>query len=108
MNKRNSSLDIYNPKVILLSKKYHVSPKCIAYIRAAIGSKRYDKNSLIEHIEIENKQRVEAIEHHKNMVMDERDRSRLIKYTKINIYFRNGVVDFLQDLNDTQLQDVLN
>jgi len=105
-NKRRP-LDTHSPRVQELSKHYNISAKVIAYIRAAFKD-GYTKNSLIEHIQVENKRREQAIEQHKlDMNIEKEQRDNLIKYTTFNIHFREGVIEVLNRLPEIQLNDIL-
>lgn len=105
--KRRTPLNTRDPRVQVLSDKYNLSLKVIAYIRAAIGSKRYTKQTLIEHIQTENKGRLEAIERHKiSEMLSFADKEKLIHYTTVNIQFREGVVESLQTLGDEDILDI--
>lgn len=105
--RRKTPLNTRDPRVQKLSEKYNLAPKTLAYIRAAIGSKRYTKQSLIEHIEFENKGRLEAIEKHKvSETLSFEDKEKLIHYTNINISFRQGVVETLLSLSEEDLLDI--
>jgi hypothetical protein len=101
-------LDVNDPRVQILSERYNMTPKSIAYIRSAILEGRYNKYSLINHIAITNKRRREAIEEHKlNKLLSEEQREKLISYTNINITFREGVVEILNRLTEYELRDIL-
>jgi len=107
-NKKRTPLNTRDPRVQELSQQYNIAPKAVAYIRAAIGSGRYNRNTLIEHIEYENKGRFEAIERHKtSTVFTRQQKEDLIKYTEINIKFRNGVAELLETMPDNVLSDLL-
>jgi len=108
-NRRRVFLDLKNPRVQELSRKYNLQPKAVAYIRQAIGSKEYTKETLIRHIGIANYKRHKAIEVHKiDIRLTPERREKLIEYTMINIKFREGVVDFLRQIEQDQLDDILN
>lgn len=107
--RQKTPLNTRDPRVLKLSEKYNLTPKTIAYIRAAIGSKRYTRDTLIEHIEFENKGRMQAIDsHYKNKDISAEQREKLIEYTQINIDFRNGVVDVLRNLTHDDIVDICN
>lgn len=107
--RQKTPLNTRDPRVLKLSEKYNLTPKTIAYIRAAIGSKRYTRDTLIEHIEFENKGRMQAIDsHYKNKDISAEQREKLIEYTQINIDFRNGVVDVLRNLTQEDIVDICN
>ena len=107
-NQRNKTpLNTRDPRVQKLSQQYNLTAKTVAYIRAAIGSKQYTRETLIEHIETENRGRVEAIEKHKvNEQLSFADKERLIHYTELNMQFRNGVVEVLLELNEEDIIDI--
>ena len=107
--RRRTPLNTLDPRVGVLSGKYNLTPKTVAYIRAAIGSKRYTKESLVEHIEFENKGRLEAVERHKiSEQLSQQDKENLVHYTEINIQFREGVVEILSRLSSEELLDICN
>lgn len=105
-----NNLDYKEPIVLELSIKHNLKPKLVAYVRAAIIGEfaRYNKETLIEHIKIDNEKRLKAIEEHKvSKVLSAEERERSIKGTQVNIDFRNGVVDFLNTVSDEVLNDIL-
>lgn len=107
--RRKTPLNTRDPRVIKLSEKYNLTPKTVAYIRAAIGSRRYTKQTLIEHIEFENRGRMQAIDsHYKNKQISAEQREKLIEYTQINIDFRQGVVEKLHELTAEDIVDICN
>jgi hypothetical protein len=103
------SLNVHKLRVQELSQKYNIAPKVVAYIRAAMNQGRYNKNSLILHIQRENVIRHQAIEEHKvSTRFSEEEKARLIEYTTININFRERVIEILNRLGELQITDILN
>lgn len=104
------SLNLHEPIVVQLAEKHNLKPKLVAYIRAAIIGEfaRYNKETLIQHIQIDNERRLKAIEEHKvSELLNEQQRADSIKYTQANIEFREGVVEFLNTVSDEVFNDLI-
>jgi len=109
MNKKRSKpLDLLDPIVQEISKRYNLAPKVVAYLRAAFLEGHYTRQTLIAHIEFENNRRRLAIEKHLiSTVLTEEKKEAVIRYTNINIEFRETIVKILKECNYNLLADVL-
>jgi len=109
MNKRRTKpLNLEDPMVQEISKRYNLAPKVVAYLRSAMVEGHYTRQTLIAHIEFDNDRRRKAIEYHKVRTdIPATRKAELIKYTEINIKFREGVLQTLRTCDYSFLSSIL-
>lgn len=94
-----------------LGKKYHVPSMIIAYLRAALmrPDKKYNKNSLIDHILKENTERRREILKLENSLNTQNEVARKEHLAAIRnkLTMRDTALVVLQNVKDDELNDIL-
>ena len=102
-------LDTKSQRVISLAEKYNLTPKTVAYLRAAMnGTSKYSKDDLIKHIDSDNERRVFAMQQNLERTdISKEEAEKLNSYTNMNITFREGVKEVLNRLTPEELSDII-